>query len=70
VAANPGCRRPFRPPGGLESPPAGKIACHTIHKDPPQNVILVPSWINLGLFIWLVITPKLEFVTVVFGVPK
>ena len=22
-------RRPFRPPGGLESPPAGKIACHT-----------------------------------------
>jgi hypothetical protein len=48
----------------------GKIASGTKTETDLQNVILVPSWINLGLFIWLVITPKLEFVTVVFGVPK
>jgi hypothetical protein len=52
-----------RPQGAGSSEPE-------IHKEFPQNVILVPSWINLGLLIWLVITPKLEFVTVVFGVPK
>ena len=29
VAGNLACRRPFRPPGGLESPPAARIGCHT-----------------------------------------
>ena len=29
VAGNLACRRPFRPPGALESPPVARIGCHT-----------------------------------------
>src|SRR5882757_1161557 len=35
-----------------------------------QNVILVPSWISLGLLIWLLISPNWVLVNIVLGVPK